>query len=375
MKYSYTQFDSSLSLAMLEQILQNQNIRLVLTEIAAQLRRHILPVLIEQESSGLSPKLGSLAMQHSSGDKFVGALLPDYTPDYLEHTAEGRMLLLTTIDNCLQAADKISTPHEFLALMKVIDGMAFVYDVFETKKVKPDDHLRCKDYIAPTPEETGIRSCRSDDLLAMTYGIGTEMSTDLVVQNKKLSTGCFSGKARFFILPTESRTPIWFEKLADQRSVNKPVLPLIASPSNSAAKNFIMAHGLGLFRQENGLFDMNKAQIFANCLMAYLVYCGHHSFLEVVEIWNRQLDFLVIEKPEQLPPGTIPGIPTILPYMDEPEAVERKLPYARVGKYSSFLHPLYADKVIQCAKNHLINGVDLSFNVAHSYTGLGTTSS
>ncbi len=53
--------------------------------------------------------------------------------------------------------------------MKVIDGMAFVYDVFETDKENPD-HLRCKDYIAPTVQETGIRSRRADDLLAMTYG-------------------------------------------------------------------------------------------------------------------------------------------------------------------------------------------------------------
>jgi hypothetical protein len=68
-----------------------------------------------QEQSGLSPKLGSLAMQHSA--------------EYLERTAEGRALLLTTIDNCLRDANTITTHHDFIALMKAIDGMAFVYDV------------------------------------------------------------------------------------------------------------------------------------------------------------------------------------------------------------------------------------------------------
>jgi hypothetical protein len=42
-------------------------------------------------------------------------------------------------------------------------------------------------------------------------------------------------------------------------------------------KNFIMAHGIGLFKQKNGLFDLKKAQMFANCLMAYLIFCGHHT--------------------------------------------------------------------------------------------------
>ena len=356
---TYTEFDSSLSLAMLEEALKNQQIKLVLTEIATRLQSEGLSVLIAQEQSGLSPKLGSLAMQHSMGDKFVGALLPDCSAEYLERTSEGRALLLTTIDNCLRDANNISTHHDFIALMKAIDGMAFVYDVFEADKANPF-HLRCRDYIAPTVEEVAIRARRADDLLATTYGIGTEIGTDLVLK-KDAPDGCLSGKARFFILPVEHRLRTWFEKLADQRSVGKPTLPLIASPSNATAKSLIMAQGMDLFLKDNGLFDLDKAQIFANCLMAYLVYCGHHSVLEIMEIWNRQLDFLVIERPEQLPIGIIPSEATTLPYVDEINAVERKLPYAVVGNYSNFLHPMYADEVIQRTKNQLDEGLNLRF--------------
>ncbi len=244
--------------------------------------------------------------------------------------------------------------------MKAIDGMAFIYDVFETEKANPF-HLRCRDYIAPTVEEVAIRARRPDDLWATTYGIGTEIGTDLVLK-KDATAGCLSGKARFFIVPVEHRSRTWFEKLADQSSVGKSTLPLIASPSNATAKSLIMAQGIDLFLKNNGLFDLDKAQIFSNCLMAYLVYCGHHSVLEIMEIWNRQLDFMAIERPEQLAVGIIPSEATTLPYVNEISAVERKLPYAVVGNYSNFLHPMYADEVIQRTKNQLEEGLNLRFD-------------
>ena len=131
-----------------------------------------------------------------------------------------------------------------------------------------------------------------------------------------------------------------------------------------------MAHGLELFKQENGLFNIKKAQMFANCLMAYLVYCGHHSFLEVVEIWNRQLDFLVIEKHEQLPKSVIPETPAQLKYIDDPKVIERQLPYGIIGDYASFLHPDYVDEVMQTMKSHLDEGLSLNFNGPHSTISL-----
>ena len=183
-------------------------------------------------------------------------------------------------------------------------------------------------------------------------------------------TGCLSGKARFFILSVEHRSRTWFEKLADQSNVGKPALPLIASPSNATAKSLIMAQGMDLFLNPDGLFDLDKAQIFANCLMAYLVYCGHHSVLEIMEIWNRQLDFVAIERPDQLPIGIISGEATMMPYMEETDAVERKLPYAVVGNYSNFLHPMYVEEVIQRTKHQLDEGMNLRFDSEASIRSL-----
>lgn len=229
MPHTYTEFDSSLSLAMIEEVLQNPTIKSVLAEIATRLSANILSELKDKVASGTAPKLGSLAMQHSKGDEFLGALLPKHSADDLENTPDGRASLLSAIDKCLAEANNIHTCYEFLALMKAIDGMAFVYDVFETENGNPF-HSRCKDYIAPTADEVGIRSRRPGDLLATTYGIGTERGSDLVPVAATVNS-CLSGKARFFILPPEHRVRTWFEKLADQHTMDMPPLPLIASPS------------------------------------------------------------------------------------------------------------------------------------------------
>lgn len=122
----------------------------------------------------------------------------------------------------------------------------------------------------------------------------------------------------------------------------------------------MMSQGMGLFLQ-GGQFNLDDAQIFANCIMAYLVYSGHHSFLEVAEIWNRQLDFVAIEHPEQLPAGIIPSEPTDIRYIEDADAPERKLPYAIAGNYSHFLHASYRDTVIARMKSQLTDGLDLSF--------------
>ncbi|MFA6302021.1 MAG: hypothetical protein WC627_02670 [Legionella sp.] len=354
---NYNEFESSLSLSMLQQVLKNPRIIMVLTAVATRARTEVLPLLSEQMHPAFAQIIGSLAMQHSMEDKYIGALLPEYSSEYLKSTPEGQKLLLTSIDNCLKSAQFISSRSDFLVLMKVIDGMAHTYDLFQQSKANLV-HIHCREYIAPTMDEVAIRKPRQQDVVAITYGIGTDMNTDLVLKESGIKS-CFSGKARFFIPPTEQRKRVWFEKLADQSSVNKPSLPLIASPSNAAAKSIILTQVLNMFVQDNGKFDLSSAQMFANCLMAYLVYCGHHSVLEVMEIWSRQLDFLAIEHPEQLPSGIIPKNPTTEPYFQEVDAVERKLPYAVIGNYPSFLHPLYADSVMDCAHNRLSKGLDL----------------
>lgn len=358
MPYSYTELDSSISLAMIMEGLKNQSIKQVLAESAAYVRTTIFTRLSAyQKQTGSLQQFKNLAIQHSSVDKMIGALLPDYPAEYLLN--EGQLLLLDAIDNCLQSAGKINELNQFLQLMKCFEGMARVYDDLETK-ANNSEHLYCKGCIMPTAAENAIRASRPEDLLATSYGIGNEKKVDLDTK-QNAPFGAYSGKARFFILPPENRALTWFEKLANQSHLEKPSLPLVASASNSTARIFIMANGINLFQKENGLFDLDKAQIFANCVMAYLVYCGHHSFFEVAEIWNRQLDFVAIEHPEQLPENIIPSTPSMKPYMHEPEIIERKLPYAEAGSYSRFLHPSYAKSVIQNMYEQVENGLKLQF--------------
>src|SRR3990167_3833037 len=356
----YEEQDTRFAQAMLEEALNNNAIKALLAEIAARVREEVLQTVIFHEQDGLVPSLNCLAMQHSSGDLYIGALLPWYSKEFLKNTVEGRSLLLDALDQCLKNAATIQTHHDFLALMKTIDGMAYMYDLFQTKN-DCAHHAQLKDYIAPTADEVAIRKQRPEHALAVTYGIGTALNKDLFAE-AKAPPGTLSGKARFFITPTEHRTKTWFEKLAEQRSLNKPPLPLVASTSNSAAKAFMMAHGLNLFLKEGQLFDLDKAQIFANCVMAYLVYCGHHSCLEVIEIWNRTLDYLAIEHPEQLKMASTDQVASPVPYFESEDAVEKNLPYAKIGSYSSFLHPGYANTVMQRMETLLTEVPDLTFN-------------
>jgi len=48
-------------------------------------------------------------------------------------------------------------------------------------------------------------------------------------------------------------------------------------------------------------------------------------------------------------------------YFDDPNVVERRLPYGRTGEYRGFLHASYADTVIASAGYYLEKGLDLRF--------------
>lgn len=355
--------DSRFAQAMLEEALNNVVIKMLLAEISTRLREEVLQEVIFHEQDGLAPSLDSLSMQHTRGDLYIGALLPWYSKEYLNNTVEGRSILLDALDRCLMRAANITTYHDFIALMKVIDGMAYMYDLFQTQK-ENSSHLKRKAYIAPTADEVSIRQKRPEQVLAITYGIGTTLNKDLS-SSAKAPLGTYSGKARFFITETAHRKKIWFEKLVEQG--DEPSLPLVASTSNAAAKVFMMAHGLNLFLDGDEKFNLDTAQMFANCVMAYLVYCGHHSCVEVMEVWNRALDYLAIEHPEQLPDMlSISNDNSFTAYMEEESAIERKLPYVRVGSHESFLHESYAKTVIERTEVLLSESPDLSFNRSKS---------
>lgn len=361
-----TEYESALSRAMLEQALANQDIRFVLRDVARQLHARILPGLKAilfsttppEYSSALPNAFNVLALQHTQGDKFIGALFPDITKQELEAVPEWQKTLITAIDQCLENSGNMATMGDLLSLLKSIDSVSYVYHALKQTQQDSAFLLR-QGHIKPTNEEIGMRAIRPQHFQAVTYGLGTQVNKDLQNDNP---AGCYSGKAKFFITPPETRGgSVWFEKLADQQKPGKPPLPLIAGPSSSLSRTFIMADDIGLHLKKSGLFDFDQAQIFANCMMGYFVYGGHHSFIEVSEVWNRFLDYLVIEHPHLLQQGIIPDQPGTQRYIDDPDAVERQLPYSHAGDYRSLFHATYADKVIDAANQHIQDGLDLRF--------------
>ncbi len=370
----YIKMDSSIALAMLHEAVNNPAILSFLKEIAGKLKTEVLEKIRAVTEPELAASIfNGLAMQHSEGDRFVGALLPGCKKEFLAD--QGRSMLLDALKTCLENVDKIKTIEELLSFLKVIDGMGFAHDKLQKKSEQKESSLS----VTPTPEESMLRHERKETdqqtYIARTYGIRTAIGEDLIPQNPD-SIGIFSGKAKFFAAPTftkQGKMLQWFPKLVDQSRFQKPSLPLIAGPSSSTARSFVMAHHLELFVSEEKepvykevdtvqLFEMkpktpkdpkrfvnlNKVQMFGNLMMAYFVYCGHHSFIETTKISDCYLDDLAREYSEQIPPVSAGK-----------KYPEEMLPYSRIGEYRHFLHPTYSARVEERAMQQVEAGLNL----------------
>lgn len=134
-----------------------------------------------------------------------------------------------------------------------------------------------------------------------------------------------------------------FEKLRRvAEDVSHAPVPLIASTSGTTARAFITLHHLGSFLQEDGSIHFNKIQSLSNFFMACLIHGGHHSYIEVAEIYNRFIDYIAIVENDKLPMS--------MRCNSEEEMLEEKLPYYKLGDYRSFLKSEYADLVIKIAE-------------------------
>lgn len=401
------QSESFLAKSMLDEILINQDVKSILGEVADQLRHTVLIHALNaikniNQFGNFTPSLqtifNNLAIKHSKDDELIGALLPNYTHEELLQTPN-LGLLLTKIEQTLESdhIKNTTTVQEILSVMKAFDDIGMYYFLDDTvKNNNLSEYELIKNMIFLTKEEADMRFVREEECFAITYGIGTEWEVDLTENN--LQGKCCSGKAKYFIPPVETRFQLfmdkfdkaitnnneqekarlkntlnyygipleknkrkltsayysksyqpWFEKLAKDYDGNS--LPLIASPSSSTARLFITLLHLNIFDKLDGTFDLDKAQIIANCIMAYFVFCGHHSFLEVTEIWNRALDYLIIYQPTKFPAQLYSATYSDDLYINKP-IVERALPYARIDNYKSFFHLCYADQVTKRAKTY-----------------------
>ena len=361
-------FENALAEAMLNELCSNPKIKSALIDIATILYSKVLTPAIanikqyekhDDIPQHLKDVINSWAIQHSEGDRFYGALLPDFSIEKIK-TSEGRLLLLSAMEKTLSIENiqTLSALQNALSLIKTFDGIGYYYLSDAHSKSKHEEYLLIKNMIFPSDEECKMRHPRNEKLVAITYGIGTELNRDLMPQKKEIKGG-FPGKARFFIPPLEKHSP-WFQKLAREKESFQP-LPLIASVSFSASRSLITLLHLGAFNQSDAeKFDLKKVQIYANCLMGYYVFCGHHSVVEVMEVWNRVLDYVAIYHPEQLPSEIFPKTPSEQPYGNQ-ITVEELLPYGHVGNYKHFLHKDYAEHITGVAKHNMANqGIRLS---------------
>ena len=90
------------------------------------------------------------------------------------------------------------------------------------------------------------------------------------------------------------------EKLAELGShYSSERLPMLATASGTTARALIALHDINAFDDPNGNFDKQKAQYFGAALCGAFVHGGHHTVVEVGDVYNRLLDHVNIEQMEQ----------------------------------------------------------------------------
>jgi hypothetical protein len=67
--------------------------------------------------------------------------------------------------------------------------------------------------------------------------------------------------------------------------------------------------------------------------MGFIVHAGHHSIIEVAEVYNRLLDHVALESLEKL--GT------------QSKMTERNMPYYHIGNYASFFNSSYINQIVE----------------------------
>ena len=254
----------------------------------------------------------------------------------------------------------ISNKEQLAGVMKAITDACFTYvEKFPIQK-KGAEFENIKSMITPTPQELNIRILRKEleqeDQIATTFGIGTEAGKDIapvdaipvdaerqhkagksvfakadVHERAKLTIGKYDtqfalveslklkgtdtseleaaqksltelGKAMKLLGvntdPTRrGDTPVPFiQQLAKAGGTAESPLPLVATASGTTARTLITLHDLGVFNTPEGHFDRESAQYMSTLLCGSIVHGGHHSVLEVAEMYNRLLDHEAIKE-------------------------------------------------------------------------------
>lgn len=134
-------------------------------------------------------------------------------------------------------------------------------------------------------------------------------------------------KLTFYRVPLD--TPVILEELTPPKPFIETLaqmggspgkLPLVATASGTTARTLIALQDIGAFDQSG--FDPSIAQTVSSTLCSTIVHGGHHSVLEVGEMYNRLLDYHAINLLES-------GHPTD----------ERTIPYYEIGDSYTLVPP------------------------------------
>lgn len=117
----------------------------------------------------------------------------------------------------------------------------------------------------------------------------------------------------------------WIEKIAERTQT-----PLVAGVSGSMGRLLIALIHFKLIKPSNDALD--ELQILANCVAAHMAFQGHHSFEEVHEASRRAIDALLL-----------------IDALKDGDVITVDNDFYKVGS-NVFLHPSYANKVMEDAK-------------------------
>jgi hypothetical protein len=170
---------------------------------------------------------------------------------------------------------------------------------------------------------------------------GTPVAEDLDEAKKVLSR--IAGEMTFYRIPLEPvERPANLRSLA---SIPRPGIqqlaglidaegltsPLIATASGTTARTLIALHDLRAFNDKTGTFQSKSAQYLSTVLCGTIVHGGHHSVLEVGEMYNRLLDCQALTDLQD----------DKLPHFHETE-----MAYYRIGDSASLLPDAMKDPVV-----------------------------
>jgi hypothetical protein len=170
-----------------------------------------------------------------------------------------------------------------------------------------------------------------------------ELSKETKALQLKLET--LTKKMNFYKIPLETSErkvlpkPTSLEQQSVLATGSSDPLPLVAGVSNTLARTLLTLYDLNVFKC-GAKIDFEKSLMISNCLSATLIYLGHHSFLEVAEVYNRLLDCIGIISLESKEPAIAS------------ETIHWQWPCLQIGKdgYGLFYHSSYSTTVLNNAE-------------------------